>query len=66
MSKNVWWWIRASVPREPSEPPISDALPACLVPIGRPLDDGVNYPTNPRFDGAGRWRRRKEWPSDLQ
>ncbi|KAG9311127.1 DHHC palmitoyltransferase-domain-containing protein [Chiua virens] len=37
-----------------------------ILPIGHPLDDGLNYPTNPRFDGAGRWRRRNEWPTDLQ
>ena len=45
----------------------SDALlPGLSVPVGRHLDDGLNYPTNPRFDNAGRWQRRKEWPSDLQ
>ncbi|KAF8130173.1 DHHC palmitoyltransferase-domain-containing protein [Boletus edulis] len=37
-----------------------------ILPVGHHLDDGLNYPTNPRFDGAGRWRRRKEWPSDLR
>ncbi|KAF8550647.1 zf-DHHC-domain-containing protein [Imleria badia] len=37
-----------------------------FLPIGRHLDDGLNYPMNPRFDSAGRWRKRKEWPSDLQ
>lgn len=42
---------------------ISDVL---LVPIGHHLGDGLNYPLNPRFDSAGRWKRRKEWPSDLQ
>ncbi|KAG2079891.1 DHHC palmitoyltransferase-domain-containing protein [Suillus cothurnatus] len=37
-----------------------------FLPVGRGLEDGVNFPTNPRFDKLGRWRRRREWPSDLQ
>ncbi|EGN94644.1 hypothetical protein SERLA73DRAFT_187681 [Serpula lacrymans var. lacrymans S7.3] len=37
-----------------------------FLPIGHRLDDGLSYPTNPRFDSQGRWRRRKEWPSDLR
>jgi palmitoyltransferase len=37
-----------------------------LVPIGRSKGDGLAYPVNPRFDEEGRWRRRKEWPVDLQ
>lgn len=50
-----------------SEHLISDVLFLyLLVPLGHRLDDGLHYPTNPRFDSAGRWKRRKEWPSDLQ
>ncbi|KAG2078412.1 zf-DHHC-domain-containing protein [Suillus decipiens] len=37
-----------------------------FLPVGRGLEDGVNFPTNPRFDNQGRWRRRNEWPSDLR
>ncbi|KAG1896241.1 DHHC palmitoyltransferase-domain-containing protein [Suillus fuscotomentosus] len=37
-----------------------------FLPVGHGLDDGMNFPTNPRFDKEGRWRRRREWPSDLQ
>ncbi|KIJ18105.1 hypothetical protein PAXINDRAFT_161618 [Paxillus involutus ATCC 200175] len=37
-----------------------------LLPVGHRLDDGLSYPTNPRFDSVGRWRRKKEWPSDLR
>ncbi|KAG1775627.1 DHHC palmitoyltransferase-domain-containing protein [Suillus placidus] len=37
-----------------------------FLPVGRGLEDGVNFPTNPRFDKQGRWRRRREWPSDLR
>ncbi|KIJ61195.1 hypothetical protein HYDPIDRAFT_96950 [Hydnomerulius pinastri MD-312] len=37
-----------------------------FLPIGHRLDDGMSYQTNPRFDDQGRWRRRKEWPSELR
>lgn len=37
-----------------------------FLPVGRGLEDGLNFPTNPRFDNQGRWRRRREWPSDLR
>lgn len=36
------------------------------VPIGRTPTDGVNWPTNPRFDSEGRWRPRRAWPPELQ
>ena len=69
MGENVWWWICASFPRD-SRALLNTCflmlLPGLSVPVGRHLDDGLNYPTNPRFDNAGRWQRRKEWPSDLQ
>ncbi|KAG0706242.1 DHHC palmitoyltransferase-domain-containing protein [Suillus ampliporus] len=37
-----------------------------FLPVGRGLEDGLNFPANPRFDQQGRWRRRREWPSDLR
>ncbi|KAG2151089.1 DHHC palmitoyltransferase-domain-containing protein [Suillus bovinus] len=37
-----------------------------FLPVGRGLEDGLNFPTNPRFDRQGRWRRRSEWPADLR
>ncbi|KIK41163.1 hypothetical protein CY34DRAFT_85926 [Suillus luteus UH-Slu-Lm8-n1] len=37
-----------------------------FLPVGHGLEDGMNFPTNPRFDKQGRWRRRREWPSDLR
>ncbi|KAF8588037.1 zf-DHHC-domain-containing protein [Ramaria rubella] len=37
-----------------------------ILPIGRSLGDGLTYPTNPRFDHDGRWRRRSEWPDGLR
>ena len=36
------------------------------VPVSRGLNDGLSYPVNPRFDADGRWRRRSEWPLELQ
>lgn len=47
-------------------------LPAfCLgsavpVPAGPIPDDGLSYVPNPRFSPEGLWRRRKEWPRELQ
>ncbi|CAO1628989.1 unnamed protein product [Parajaminaea phylloscopi] len=37
-----------------------------LFPLGRPLSDGLDYPVNPRHGPNGEWRRRSEWPEDLQ
>lgn len=37
-----------------------------VVPIGKSEGDGLTYPTNPRFDADGRWRRRSEWPAELR
>jgi palmitoyltransferase len=39
---------------------------ACVVPIGGPTTDGLNYGLNPRFDAEGRWRPKKEWPEELR
>jgi hypothetical protein len=37
-----------------------------VVPIGRSLTDGMNYPVNPRHDPDGRWRPRSQWPEELR
>jgi len=37
-----------------------------ILPIGRSQSDGLSYPVNRRFSPDGRWRRRSEWPVDLQ
>lgn len=37
-----------------------------ILPIGRSQSDGLSYPVNPRFSADGRWRRRSEWPVELQ
>jgi len=60
---NLWW---LGSPKANWEAVMGKNVWWWILPVGRPLDDGLNYPTNPRFDGAGRWRRRKEWPSDLR
>jgi len=35
-------------------------------PIGSSVNDGLSFPTNPRFDAEGRWRPRLEWPAELR
>jgi len=37
-----------------------------FLPIGRSMGDGLQYPVNPRFDEEGRWKRRVDWPKELQ
>jgi palmitoyltransferase len=37
-----------------------------VLPLGGPVDMGLEYPVNPRFDAEGRWRRRSEWPAELR
>lgn len=37
-----------------------------FLPVGRPLDDGVSFPVNPRVGDDGGWRKRMYWPKDLQ
>lgn len=36
------------------------------VPVGRPLGDGVHFPSNPRFGSNGEWLRKEHWPRELQ
>ncbi|KIK97329.1 hypothetical protein PAXRUDRAFT_825049 [Paxillus rubicundulus Ve08.2h10] len=58
------WWLGSS--RANWEAVMGRNVWWWLLPVGRHLDDGLSYPTNPRFDSVGRWRRKKEWPSDLR
>lgn len=37
-----------------------------FLPLGRPLDDGVAFPVNPRVGDDGGWRRRALWPEELR
>ncbi|WVR04816.1 hypothetical protein IAU60_001828 [Kwoniella sp. DSM 27419] len=39
---------------------------AWLLPIGRPLGDGVHYAQNPRFGPNGEWLMKRDWPKDIQ
>ncbi|KAF9481622.1 zf-DHHC-domain-containing protein [Pholiota conissans] len=60
---NIWWqgnahteWISV----------MGTSWLGWILPIGHSADDGLTYPVNPRFDAEGRWRRRSEWPAELQ
>nr|XP_018265236.1 uncharacterized protein I303_01596 [Kwoniella dejecticola CBS 10117]OBR87394.1 hypothetical protein I303_01596 [Kwoniella dejecticola CBS 10117] len=37
-----------------------------ILPIGRPLGDGIHYESNRRFGPNGEWLKKKDWPKDLQ
>ncbi|WWC86676.1 uncharacterized protein L201_001553 [Kwoniella dendrophila CBS 6074] len=37
-----------------------------ILPIGRPLGDGIHYESNPRFGPNGEWLKKKDWPKELQ
>ncbi|WWC68170.1 uncharacterized protein I206_102093 [Kwoniella pini CBS 10737] len=37
-----------------------------ILPIGKPLGDGIHYENNPRFGPNGEWLKKKDWPKDLQ
>ncbi|KAK0204645.1 zf-DHHC-domain-containing protein [Desarmillaria ectypa] len=58
------WWLGSG--RKGWEDVMGDWWVGWIFPVGRGLSDGLNYTANPRFDEAGRWRRRKEWPVELQ
>ncbi|EIN05184.1 zf-DHHC-domain-containing protein [Punctularia strigosozonata HHB-11173 SS5] len=60
---NLWWLgsMRANWESVMGPRPLFWFLP-----VGRPTYDGMNFPTNPRFDAEGRWRPRKEWPPELR
>ncbi|KAH7924201.1 zf-DHHC-domain-containing protein [Leucogyrophana mollusca] len=60
---NLWWLGSA---RANWEAVMGRNVWCWFLPIGRRQGDGLTYPTNPRFDAEGRWRRRREWPSDLR
>jgi palmitoyltransferase len=36
------------------------------LPLGRPVDDGIGFPVNPRVGADGGWRKRELWPTELQ
>lgn len=58
------WWLGSS--RANWECVMGKNVWWWFLPVGRGLEDGLSFPTNPRFDNQGRWRRRRDWPSDLQ
>ncbi|KAF5326794.1 hypothetical protein D9619_004046 [Psilocybe cf. subviscida] len=60
---NIWW--RGSVYQEWTDV-MGKSWLGWILPIGRPMGDGLSYPVNPRFDDDGRWRRRSEWPEALR
>lgn len=37
-----------------------------FLPIGKPVDDGVTFPINPRVGPDGGWRKRALWSAELQ
>ncbi|WWD00834.1 hypothetical protein V866_007772 [Kwoniella sp. B9012] len=37
-----------------------------ILPIGRPLGDGLHFENNPRFGPNGEWLKKKDWPKELQ
>lgn len=36
------------------------------VPIGRPLGDGLHFPSNPRFGPSGEWLKKTDWPKGIE
>jgi len=63
MEGNLWWMGSA---RANWEAMMGRSAWYWLLPIGKSVGDGLSYPTNPRFSEDGRWRRRSEWPAELQ
>ncbi len=63
MGANVWGWFCECV-RDTGHDLDTNMAPT--VPVSRGLNNGLSYPVNPRFDADGRWRRRSEWPNELQ
>lgn len=64
MGQSIWSWFREF--RSPIVHPPAQLIRSSQVPIGKPENDGLDYPVNPRFDDQGRWRRRAEWPPHLR
>ncbi|KZT33540.1 zf-DHHC-domain-containing protein [Sistotremastrum suecicum HHB10207 ss-3] len=60
---NLWWLESES---ENWKATMGRRVWEWFLPIGKAPNDGLSYPTNPRFDADGRWRRRSEWPAELQ
>ncbi|CAK5271297.1 unnamed protein product [Mycena citricolor] len=60
---NIWW---PGSRRGAWEDVMGHAWLGWILPVGRPLGDGLDYKPNPRFDEQGRWRRRSEWPGGLR
>ncbi|KAM6490991.1 zf-DHHC domain containing protein [Amanita muscaria] len=58
------WWVEDK--RKAWEDVMGTSIWGWFLPIGRGVNDGLSYPVNPRFDADGRWRRRSEWPPELQ
>ncbi|KZT00277.1 zf-DHHC-domain-containing protein [Laetiporus sulphureus 93-53] len=58
------WWLGSY--RKNWESVMGHHVWEWFLPIGRSPQDGLTYPTNPRFDAEGRWRPRSEWPRELQ
>lgn len=60
---NIWW---LGSKKANWEQRMGKSKLGWILPIGTSLGDGLTYPTNPRFDKDGRFRRRSEWPVELQ
>jgi palmitoyltransferase len=60
---NIWW--RGSKRRN-WEGVMGTSRLGWILPVGGPVDQGLEYEVNPRFDGDGRWRRRQDWPDGLR
>ncbi|KAL5498369.1 hypothetical protein ACEPAH_2511 [Sanghuangporus vaninii] len=60
---NIWWLGNAKANWEYR---MGKSWIGWILPVGKSEGDGLTYPTNPRFDRDGRWRRRHEWPPELQ
>ncbi|KII90880.1 hypothetical protein PLICRDRAFT_39484 [Plicaturopsis crispa FD-325 SS-3] len=61
---NLWW--AGSGARAHWEEVMGEGWGGWILPIGGNPTAGLQYPTNPRFDADGRWRRRSEWPEGLR
>ncbi|EJD04892.1 zf-DHHC-domain-containing protein [Fomitiporia mediterranea MF3/22] len=60
---NIWWLESAG---ENWRYRMGRNVWGWFLPIGKSEGDGLTYPRNPRFDEDGRWRRRRDWPPELQ
>ncbi|KAF8334416.1 zf-DHHC-domain-containing protein [Amanita rubescens] len=58
------WWMEDR--RTAWEDVMGTNIWGWFFPVSRGLNNGTSYPVNPRFDADGRWRRRSEWPNELQ